>query len=496
MKILHKGRALGFVVLSISIVLVATAAVAAAAGSGDSRTINVLGEEIDRDRVAVPSDWGAPNTKQMKVQAAYNGVDILFRAQFPSDKPGIHHDYMVFEDGAWARHGKSSVGSVPDGLYEDRFTFHVDDGSVRGFANYGCSVTCHSDLRNPFMYAAPTSEEVEANSYYGEVIGRSDTRKYIPESRRSPSGEWWDVKWDDIEADDATFIAGLKDAGVFLDQWHWRAARGGPVGVSDDMWVLDYRNGDEGGSAYSTNLDSETGLPKFMFDPDIVASASLSFEDVSNQRLTLDQIYYLSPDTMVEFDSSRTWRDGDAIPRRYIREPKGSRADITSKSQWIDGWWTVELRRKMDTGHPDDKPFREFRTYNLAFAFFTNATGNRFHYITFPVQLGLGQPADIQATRFAGGEPDWETVPTSEFTAFYPGQASWQFITSDKHPGAPGVRADKVACETCHTPEGLTKSAIGQELHAERESPRVLTWIAGLLGVVGIALGGTMLRRS
>lgn len=76
----------------------------------------------------------------------------------------------------------------------------------------------------------------------------------------------------------------MKEAGVLLDQWHWRAARGGPIGVSDDMWVLDYRNGDGGGSSYSTNQDGDTSLPKFMFDPTRAGYAALSFEDVRNQR--------------------------------------------------------------------------------------------------------------------------------------------------------------------------------------------------------------------
>ena len=480
--------AAGILALSVALLLIS---VVAAAGPP---TIDILGFEIDRERVSVPPDWGAPLTKRLTVQTAYNGEDILFRARFPADKPGIHHDYLVYEGGKWVRNGKSLVGSVPDRLYEDRFTFHVDDGAVRGFANQGCSVACHSDLRDPFMYAAPNSDEVQANSYYRDVIKKSDTRKYLPESRRG-SGEWWDVKWDDISDGDAEFIAGLKEAGVLLDQWHWRAARGGPIGISDDMWVLDYRNGDGGRSAYSTNLDTETGLPKSMFDEATAGYSALSFEEVRNQRVSMDQAYYLGPDTMTEFDPVRDWREGDALPRRYLRRPEGSRSDITSESQWEDGWWTVEMQRKMDTGQPDDKAFQEFRTYNLAFAFYTNGTGNRFHYITFPVKLGVGQPGGIEAVRFAGEDPDWNTIPATELTAFYPGQASWQFITSDKHPGAPGVRSDKVACATCHTEEGLSQRAVGLELRSEWEAPRPWTWAAGLLGVFGIALGGIMLRR-
>lgn len=58
------------------------------------------------------------------------------------------------------------------------------------------------------------------------------------------------------------------------------------------------------------------------------------------------------------------------------------------------------------------------------------------------------------------------------------------------------MRADSVSCATCHTPEGLAERAIGQELHAEHESPRVWTWTAGLLGIFGIALTGILLRRD
>lgn len=31
---------------------------------------------------------------------------------------------------------------------------------------------------------------------------------------------------------------------------------------------------------------------------------------------------------------------------------------------------------------------------------------------------------------------NWSAVPKSEITLFYPGQASYQFVTSEKHPGA------------------------------------------------------------
>lgn len=471
-----------------------TGAVVSAQGQSAQRSTRVLGYQISQDRVAVPSDWGAPLTKPLKVQAAYNGEDIRFRMRFPTDKPSIHHNYLVYEGGKWVRHGEESVGSVPDFLYEDRITFHVDDGAVGGFANQGCFVTCHSDLRNPFMYAAPASDEVRANSYYRDVLKQSDTRKYIPESRRR-TGEWWDVKWDDISAADADYIQGLKEAGVLLDQWHWRSYRGGPIGWSDDMYVLDYRNADEGRSAFVANFDAQTGQPISMFDPAKTGYAALRFDDVRNLRVPLDSLYYLGPDTMAKYDPNRPWKDGDALPYYYLRRPDGSHADISSKARWTDGWWDVELSRKMDTRNPDDKPFRLSRTYNIAFAFYTYATGNRFHYVTFPVKLGVGVPGKIQAVRYSGEAPDWNSAPTAEITGFYPGQTSWQFVTSDEHPGAPGVRADTVSCSACHTEKGLALRAVGLEMRSRWEAPRPWTWAGGLLGIIGIVTAGVALRR-
>jgi hypothetical protein len=486
-----RWKILSVIVFVLSASLFLTSALAAAG----PRTINILGHVIERDRVAVPSDWDAPLTKPLEVKVAYNGEDILFRLRFPTDRPSIHHNYLVYEGDGWVRHGEESVGSVPDFLYEDRITFHVDDGSVQGFANQGCWTTCHSDLRYPFMYAAPEEDEVQANSYYRDIIKQRDTRKYIPESRNR-SGEWWDVKWSDITDQDAEMITKLKEEGILLDQWHWRGHRGGPIGFSDDMYVLDYRHGDEGRSAFTTNWDAEKNQPLFMFDSAKTGYAALPFDDVRTQRVPMNSAYYLGPDTMTQYDPDHSWKAGDGLPYQYLRSPEKSHADITSTSQWVDGWWDVVLRRKMDTGNLDDKAFRELRSYNVAFAFYTNATGNRFHYVTFPVKLGLRQPADIQAARFVGEEPDWDLVPGAELLAFYPGQTSWQFITSDKHPGAPGIRADSVACATCHTEEGLARRAVGLELHSEWEAPRPWTWVAGIIGVMGIGLGGIMFRRS
>ena len=45
---------------------------------------------------------------------------------------------------------------------------------------------------------------------------------------------------------------------------------------------------------------------------------------------------------------------GDAVRKYYPILPTGSRADIKAKGIWADNQWTIEFRRKLDTGHDDD----------------------------------------------------------------------------------------------------------------------------------------------
>ena len=60
--------------------------------------------------------------------------------------------------------------------------------------------------------------------------------------------------------------------------------------------------------------------------------------------------------------------------------------------------------------------------------------------------LGVA-PSEITGPRPFGFPGDWEKIPAKNVTLFYPGQASWEVLTSKAHPGAPAVEA---GCTTCH----------------------------------------------
>lgn len=46
------------------------------------------------------------------------------------------------------------------------------------------------------------------------------------------------------------------------------------------------------------------------------------------------------------------------MPKYIVQEHiTGSVADVRAKGAWKDGFWTLETRRKFDTGHGDDVVF-------------------------------------------------------------------------------------------------------------------------------------------
>ena len=102
----------------------------------------VIKNDISRN-IFVPDQLTMP----LQVKAAYNGTDILFRYRWPAKQPSIYHDMIRFEGGKWVRYGDSVPGPQPQGIYEDRLTMLVDDGSVPEFARYGGYVTVGDRMR-------------------------------------------------------------------------------------------------------------------------------------------------------------------------------------------------------------------------------------------------------------------------------------------------------------------------------------------------------------
>lgn len=442
----------------------------------------VIRDDPER-HIAIPAELMFPLT----LQVAYNDEDIYFRYRWPAERPHLYIDLLRYSDGKWVRQGSPPIGSQREGLYEDRVTMLVDDGSVPNFKRYGGYITVHRNYRYFTDQADP--QEVRDHPHLGQKLGASDLRKSLPGTRHDPN-DWRTVVDEDT-------LARQREAGYFLDLWHWRAHRSNPIGASDDQHVAEYRHGDAGKGPYFTNWDSEAEQPKLMFDPDQTGMRAMDWEDVRPGEPVFDEIYYLSEDMAVPFDPDHAWQEGDTIPRRVLRQPEGSRGTIAvaGQARWKDGYWDVALVRAKDTGYPlDDKIFRDQGVYDIAVAVHRNATGSRWHYVSLPLEVGLGRAAEVQAHRFSGENPDWEAVESHTLSLYYPGQVNWTSLMSRAHAGAEDMRQG-VPVRVRHSPEQLAYYGVEHEFQSEIQRQWLWTLVGGVLLIIAFAVAVRNLMR-
>lgn len=123
------------------------------------------------------------------------------------------------------------------------------------------------------------------------------------------------------------------------DVWHWKATRTNPQGFAMDRTHRYTREQWEG---KGKSHPARNGQPIWIARP----------EDAG--------------DTVEKKQPAPTRREGERVPQYLPGIPTGSAADVRAKGAWSEAWWTLELERKLDPGHPDDTPFDPKRTYRMA----------------------------------------------------------------------------------------------------------------------------------
>ena len=366
--------------------------------------------ENEQANVHIPADEDL--TRSLRVAVVYNDTHIQIRYAFATDHPSWYHDYLVYEQGQWQRLGEGAAGPAPTGLQEDRIALMLDDGSVDGFAEYGGYVTMHPGVSS-------RSDEAPEG-----------INKFIPTSRE---GETDAGMWQRIRSEDD--LDRLRDEGVFINTWQWRAHRSNPIGYADPGYVLDARNSAEGRGMYATNWNGDLDQPRFMFDPAHSDRHALCREELLARAYGQDDPYYLVEDGALPFDAEHDWQEGDVLPRRYLREPSGSRASLAADGRWADGEWRVRVTRTLEAPNPrDSKTLEAGETYNVAFAVHADATQARWHYVSMPLTLGLGADADVPAQYVEGDLDSTEVDQWFEVPLFYSGQVYLAWLQDNGHP--------------------------------------------------------------
>jgi hypothetical protein len=328
----------------------------------------------------------------LKVQAAFDDKNAYLRFQWKTANPypGGEHQYLRYDGREWKVYGYPKLDRVvregkQPGIYEDRMSIMIDDGSVPGFAAQGCWLTCHDGQRD--MPKQATREEVTANALLA-AIKRNDVRKYLPESRNDPS-DWKTGK--SVEE-----IARIKAAGRFVDLIQWRAHRSSPVGMADDGYVLEWRLADAGKDPFGSNADSKTHQPKFMWD-----EKKVGYKSITADQLRKGDHVLIREKNAVPFDPNAGWKEGDMVPDYLLsrEDAKGSAADNNAVANWKDGYWTVVIIRPLGLANGDDKALKPGGVYNVGFAVHDDNITTRGHHVSFVKTLGLGVKADIQAVK-------------------------------------------------------------------------------------------------
>lgn len=85
---------------------------------------------------------------------------------------------------------------------------------------------------------------------------------------------------------------------------------------------------------------------------------------------------------------------------------KDSSQDITAQGSWQDGFYTMEIKRKLITQDQMDIQMQEGKSFAMGMAIYDNKNGNRKHYVSFPVSVALGTGrADINALKIVDVPP-------------------------------------------------------------------------------------------
>ncbi len=401
-------------------------------------------------------DWHpADLMKQLTTSIAFTDEQIFFRFEWEQPHPGGWiHDMLVYSDGRWQQFANPSpwVARQGDpehtGFYEDRVSFLLDDGSVKGFEEFGGWLTVHEGMRS--LPSEVPGEVVSDHPHFGSAgLGRTDIRKYIPQAC---AGKWWENDWRKVRP--TNDLEQLKADGIFLDLPMWRAHRSNPLDYGTDHHVLEYRHSDQGRNTYSTQEWTPESGPELMWDPDVVTAGALDYAKIRNgdfpdQR---SETYALSMDDAVPFDSGVAEWEGAMIPRRPLQQPHGSAADWKAVGEWRNGTWTVEMWRDLQTGHPTDtKQLESGGVYTWSPAIHHGA-GKRWHWVAYPYKLGLGvEPTycgdahahgttELVATPVDSDRPDWDDIEPYTIPLVFPGILTWDDLVSEDHPRSKDIR--------------------------------------------------------
>ncbi|MBU1341028.1 MAG: ethylbenzene dehydrogenase [Proteobacteria bacterium] len=290
--------------------------------------------EVKMDQLPYEPDngYGGIRETTATIKSLYDDKYVYFFLQYADPTQSFaRFPWVKQTDGTWKQLKKKDSTGHDNTYYEDKVGFYWEI-KAKGFKKKGCAVSCH----------------MTENGLNNGIADTSAGRKYT----NSP---------------DET-----------IDMWHWKSVRTGPLGFFDDQFVdsntdpkVDKNWGRHGdvktGGGYKDNINEAKTGPAFMNSP-------YSEEDK----------YWVLQRSKAEFVDM--FKSGDIVPGIVISPfTGGHRADITVKSAWKDGMWTLEIKRALTTSGDkadiQDVQFSDLgKVYYFGLSVFDNSQINHVYH--------------------------------------------------------------------------------------------------------------------
>lgn len=165
--------------------------------------------------------------------------------------------------------------------------------------------------------------------------------------------------------------------GSLADVWHWKSVRSGALNQFDDnyfgaplpskpgRYTGGYAQDPKTGGGFDQNFAAVEGSPYLKLKAlpkDLAAQQATMGRFDPDVNVSDRGVYAMASSEVVPYSAEldATIPVGTVIPSVVADKPfEGDRGDVAAFARWKDGWWTIEARRKLDTGSPFDQPIAE-----------------------------------------------------------------------------------------------------------------------------------------
>ena len=194
--------------------------------------------------------------------------------------------------------------------------------------------------------------------------------------------------------------------GSVVDVWHWKSVRTGPLGQIDDnhfgpplsppenpaaRYTAGYDKDPNSGGGFTMNwekFDGEVVKPLWLPRSPKILEERMSAVDLDTN--VGDKGLWWMPRELMEpatAELDALFPVGTVMPSVIAEAPfVGDRGDVEAVAEWEDGWWRMEVRRRLDTGSELDVAIDE-GTYLWVSVFDHTQTRHSFHLRPLQLQL-------------------------------------------------------------------------------------------------------------